>query len=96
MNTDARAALFLMLGQAAERTVSSIKDIVPQESLLLSPSYDLAASVPEKVKLATDAAETYRLFLYLKISFANSWWMYCPRTPQYRGGKKSQKMCKTK
>lgn len=62
MKVDAQAALFLMLGQAAEKTVARIEDIVPKESLFLSPSYDLAALVPDKVRRANDAAEFYRLF----------------------------------
>jgi hypothetical protein len=62
MKVDAQAALFLMLGQAAERTVAKIEDIVPKESLFLSPSYDVAALIPDKVRRANEAAEIYRLF----------------------------------
>ena len=62
MTIDATAALFLMLGQAAEKTVSKIENIVPKESLLISPSYDLALLVPDKVRKATEASETYKLF----------------------------------
>lgn len=62
MTTDSRAALFLMLGQAAERTIDRLEEIVPKETLLLSPSYDLAAMVPDKVRSASEAAEVYRLF----------------------------------
>lgn len=61
MSVDSNAALFLMLGQSAERTVKSIDSLVPDESLLLSPSYDLAPLLPESVRKATNAAETYRL-----------------------------------
>lgn len=59
---DATAALFLMLGQAAEKTVAKIEHVVPQESLLLSAQYDLAELVPDKVRRATEAATAYRLF----------------------------------
>jgi hypothetical protein len=59
---DTIAALFLMLGQAAEKTVAAEEDIVPKESLLLSSSYDLAALVPDKVRRATEASEGYKLF----------------------------------
>jgi hypothetical protein len=59
---DAQAALFVMLGQAAEKTVAKIEDVVPRESLLLAPSYDLATIVPEMVRGANDAAEAYKLF----------------------------------
>src|SRR6058998_2598725 len=62
MTVDSQAALFIMLGQAAEKSVAGIESIVPKEALLLSPAYDLAAVVPEKVRRATDAAEGYRLF----------------------------------
>lgn len=62
MNVDERAALFLMLGQAADRTVAKLEDVVPKESLMVSTSYDLAAAVPEKVRKATEASEAYRLF----------------------------------
>src|ERR1700730_11044509 len=62
MKLDAQAALFLMLGQAAEKTAAGMEELVPKESLLVSPSYDLAAIVPDKVRRATDAAESYRLF----------------------------------
>jgi hypothetical protein len=62
MTTDARAALFIMLGQAAERAVEKLEDVVPKDTLLLSPSYDLATLVPEKVRRAATASEAYRLF----------------------------------
>jgi hypothetical protein len=51
-----------MLGQAAEKTVALMEDIVPKESLLLSSEYDLAALVPDKVRRATEASEAYKLF----------------------------------
>ncbi|MDA9533158.1 Swt1 family HEPN domain-containing protein [Bradyrhizobium sp. CCBAU 25338] len=62
MTVDSRAALFLMLGQAAERTVSQLEEVVPKEALLISPSYDLAALVPEKTRRAAEASEAYKLF----------------------------------
>lgn len=62
MSGDATAALFLLLGQAAEKTVSKLEDVVPKESLLLSAAYDLAHLVPDKVRRASQAAEIYRLF----------------------------------
>jgi hypothetical protein len=62
MKLDAQAALFLMLGQAADKTIARMEEVVPKESLLLSAEYDLAALVPDKVRRATDAAEAYRLF----------------------------------
>lgn len=62
MTIDARAALFLMLGQTAERSVSKLDELVPSETLLLSPSYDLAPLLPASVRRATLASEAYRLF----------------------------------
>lgn len=62
MTVDARAALFLMLGQAAERTVAKLEQVVPKDVLLLSSEYDLALLVPEKVKSAISAAYAYKLF----------------------------------
>lgn len=62
MTIDARAALFMMLGQTAEKNIAKLEEIVPRESLLLSPAYDLAALMPEKVRRATDASDAYRLF----------------------------------
>lgn len=94
MSTDAKAALFLMLGQSAERTVSRIEQLVPAEHLLLSPTYDLAPLVPEKVRHASSAAETYRLFFVfenylrefvlevLSKDSAKAWWDYVPKDVQ--------------
>jgi hypothetical protein len=60
--SDATTALFLMLGQAAEKTVAKLDDVVPKEALLLSTNYELAHLVPEKVRRASEASEIYRLF----------------------------------
>ncbi|MDY0882368.1 Swt1 family HEPN domain-containing protein [Dongia soli] len=62
MSIDGTAALFLMLGQAAEKSLTSVDDVVPAESLFLSVSYDLAPLVPDMVRRSTEAAEAYRLF----------------------------------
>jgi hypothetical protein len=59
---DAKAALFIMLGQAAERAVAKLEHVVPQDRLLLSTEYDLAEIVPDKVRRAADAATAYKLF----------------------------------
>lgn len=92
MKTDTTAALFFMLGQAAERTVLAHEDVVPKETLFLSPSYDLAALVPDKVRRASSASEGYKLFFvfeeYLreivvevltKENGANTWWDFAPQ-----------------
>jgi hypothetical protein len=62
MKIDSQVALFLALGRTAERTVAAIDELVPKETLLLSPSYDLAEIVPDKVRHAVDASEAYKLF----------------------------------
>lgn len=62
MNIDGKAALFLLLGQAAEKTLVKLDDIVPADSLLLSTAYDLAPLVPDLVRRSAEAAEAYRLF----------------------------------
>jgi hypothetical protein len=94
VTVDSQAALFLMLGQAADNTVAKIDELVPKESLLLSPSYDLAALVPDKVRRAIDAAEAYKLFFvfesYLREFIveiltqdgAETWWDKVPTDVQ--------------
>ena len=62
MTTDAQAALFFMLGQSAERSLATLDNLAPSESLMISESYDLAQVLPASVKRATEAAESYRLF----------------------------------
>lgn len=94
MTLDQKAALFLMLGQTAERSVSKIEELVPSETLLLSPSYDLAPLLPESVRRATAAAEAYRLFFVfenflrefvlqvLSKDSSTSWWSHIPTDVQ--------------
>jgi hypothetical protein len=94
MTLDSRAALFMMLGQTAERAVASIENLVPRESLLLSPSYDLAPLLPDHVRRASIAAETYRLFFVfenflrefvvevLSKDPAKTWWDKIPKDVQ--------------
>ena len=94
MTIDSRAALFVMLGQTAERTVAKIENVVPQESLLLSPSYDLAPLLPDHVRRASVAARTYRLFFVfenflrdfvvevLSKDTSRTWWDKVPKDVQ--------------
>jgi hypothetical protein len=91
MSFDERAALFLMLGQAADRSVATLEDVVPKDKLMLSASYDLATLVPEKVKRAVAASEAYRLFFVfesylrefivevLSKDATEEWWAKVPR-----------------
>lgn len=59
---DERLSLFLMLGQSSQKAVRKLPDTVPPESLLLSPSEDLALVLPNEVRRATAAAEVFKLF----------------------------------
>lgn len=94
MSLDSTAALFVMLGQTAERTVGTIDELVPGDRLLLSPSYDVAPLLPAIVRRASDAAESYRLFFtfenflrefvveVLSKDSAVSWWDKVPKDVQ--------------
>src|SRR5579884_1436725 len=62
MIADSQLALFLMLGQSAERAVRADPQLVPAQTLPISPSIDIAESLPEVVSAANQAAEAYRLF----------------------------------
>jgi hypothetical protein len=62
MSLDSESALFVLLGQSAQKSLAKIDDIVPAETLLLSPSYDLASLVPDKVRRAVSASDAYKLF----------------------------------
>jgi hypothetical protein len=95
MKIDATAALFVVLGQTAEKAIEKSESVVPKESLLLSPSYDLAEIVPQSVRAATSASEAYKLFYvfeeYLrqlivetltKEGDTKTWWDYVPSDVQ--------------
>lgn len=94
MTIDSRAALFVMLGQTASRSIAAIDEVVPEETLLLSASYDLAPLLPDQVKRATAAAEAYRLFFVfenflrdfvvevLSKDPAQQWWDKVPKDVQ--------------
>lgn len=91
---DERLALFLMLGQTASRSMRQLPGLVPPEPLRISDSHDLAATMPEIVRQAMEAAETYKLFFvfenYLR-DFAievlsndgqEDWWPKVPKDVQ--------------
>jgi hypothetical protein len=91
MKVDTTASLFLMLGKAADKAVDSTEGVVPSESLLLSPSYELAELVPEKLRAAAEASVGYKLFFifesYLrefvvetltKEGESKTWWDFVP------------------
>lgn len=57
-----RLALFLLLGKTASNEMASSRELVPSESLKISPSVDLSLLVPDAVHDAIEASEGYRLF----------------------------------
>jgi len=66
---DEHLSLFVMLGQSAQNVVSKLPDTVPPQHLMLSPTEDLALVLPDDVRRATRAAETYRLFFVFENYF---------------------------
>jgi hypothetical protein len=62
VSLDSTTALFVLIGQTAERAVEGIDDLVPKDRLILSESYDIAPLLPKIVRRASEAAESYRLF----------------------------------
>jgi hypothetical protein len=57
-----KLSLFLMLGQSSQKAVSKLPDTVPPDTLLLSPTDDLALVLPNEVRRAVVAAEVFKLF----------------------------------
>lgn len=55
-------ALFTLLGQTAQKAVSSTEGIKPSLSIEIGGSYDLSLQLPETAKKAIAASETYQLF----------------------------------
>jgi hypothetical protein len=62
MSKDATAALFVMLGQTAERSLESSEEIAASTPLRLSDSTDLSTLLPAEVRSSERAAEAYKLF----------------------------------
>jgi len=88
---DDRLALFLLLGQRAERVIAREPTTAPSESILLGPSYDIARALPEEARRASRAATAYRLFFVLenylrglivdvltKAAISSNWWDLIP------------------
>lgn len=88
--TDEKFALFLMLGQIAEKSVHGNPSTVPRESLPISRDYDLALVLPDEVRRAGRAAEVYKLFFVfenflrefilsvLSETYKENWWDKVP------------------
>jgi Swt1-like HEPN len=91
---DARFALFVMLGQTAERLLTTLPDIAPSEPMLLGPAYDLSVLMPDVVRQAEIAAEGYSLFFVfeayvrdlvvdvLSKASPGDWWAKVPKDVQ--------------
>lgn len=87
-------ALFLMLGQSADRVVRKSPDIAPPQSLDISNNFDLSDSLPVSVWRSVRAAETYKLLFvfeeYLRElvvsslteAFSEAWWDKIPTDVQ--------------
>jgi hypothetical protein len=92
MKVDSTAALFIMLGQAASKAVVEQDEVVPTDSLFISDTYDLALIIPDVVRRAASASQSYKLFFvfeeYLrqivvdvltKEQEGKTWWDFAPQ-----------------
>ena len=89
-----KLALFVMLGQSAERAVRALPDTVPADSLSLGPNYDVASLLPAVVRASAAAAEGYRLFFVFEAYLRDlvvevlskegtqAWWDHVPKDVQ--------------
>lgn len=94
MIDQANLAHFLMLGQSADRAVAKLEEVAPTESLLIGPAHDLAQLLPEHLREAMRASETYKLFFVfenylrdfvveiLSSDPAVTWWDRIPKDVQ--------------
>lgn len=94
MIEDGQLALFLMLGQAADKAVAAMPDVRPTETLLIGASYDLSLLMPTSVRSALAAAEGYKLFFVfesylrdfvlevLSKDSPGDWWARVPKDVQ--------------
>jgi len=55
-------AMFLMLGQQADRVVQGMSELPPSDQVLIGPRYDLAPLMVDLVRRALQATDPYRLF----------------------------------
>jgi len=68
---ESRLALFLMLGQSAERAIQAQPETVARESLPLSTSLDLALSLPKPARESNHASLAYRYFFVFESYLRN-------------------------
>ncbi|MDP9203121.1 MAG: Swt1 family HEPN domain-containing protein [Gemmatimonadota bacterium] len=91
---ESRLALFLMLGQSADRQIAGRTDLVPSQPLRLSATFDLGEVLPDTVHTAIEAAEAYKLFFVfesylrdliidvLSADASSPWWDKVPKDVQ--------------
>ena len=97
MMRDDRLALFVLLGQSAERAIAKEPMTAPPEPLLLAPGYDIGPALPDEARRASRAAGAYRLFFvfetYLrdlivdvltKAAGTANWWDLVPQDVKKR------------
>jgi hypothetical protein len=60
--SDNNLALFLLLGQSAEKKVRDAPSTVPGDCLPISKTFDLALVLPNEVRRAARTAEVFKLF----------------------------------
>ncbi len=89
-----RLALFLMMGQTAQRGIRNLPNTVPQTRLLLSDAFNMAEVLPEETRESFGVAETFKLFYvfenYLRDFILNvlseadkvNWWNSVPKDVQ--------------
>ncbi|MGE4234153.1 MAG: Swt1 family HEPN domain-containing protein [Bacteriovoracia bacterium] len=87
---EADLALYLMLGQTAQREVKRTTDVVPLEKLPISPTISLSELLPEESKNAIVTSEVFKLFYVfenylrdlvldgLSESYKDGWWEKIP------------------
>jgi hypothetical protein len=61
-----RLALFLMVGQTAQRSIKNLPNTVPQSRLMISDTFNVAEVLPDDTREALAVAETFQLFYVLE------------------------------
>lgn len=61
-----RLALFLMVGQTAQRSITKLPNTVPQSRLMISDTFNAAEVLPDEAREAFSVAETFQLFYVLE------------------------------
>lgn len=61
-----RLALFLMVGQTAQRSIKNLPNAVPHSRLMISATFNVAEVLPDETREAIAVAETFQLFYVLE------------------------------